>query len=300
MEYYDTKPHLTKEEILTRVNEVRTHPKKLANKLTLTLSYVNKREKILREPNKPVKILKEGVKAYEEAIFFLKNFQGEEELSVDETIDKIISEEVHELVTKGLETFKSEETNVKIEDKLKRCGIFSGWQQILLVDDDDPMQFITDLIVCDGDPSRRNRGIILSPNFNNIGIGMVRRQSKPTIILLNLINDWKLRQIESPNVQSESKSLNTKLSKLQDFQIELTKEVNTSDLILSDNFQDLVIKYDLELDKTFEFENYLEKTEEKQIIFEDYKKVKLIKKITFKFEGDKIRKVINSKTWFRK
>ena len=42
----------TAREIFSKINEVRTNPKKISNKIEFMMSYINKRDNILREPNK--------------------------------------------------------------------------------------------------------------------------------------------------------------------------------------------------------------------------------------------------------
>ena len=87
--------------------------------------------------------------------------------------------------------------------------------------------------------------------------------------------------------------------KLKDFNFGLDlidKDKQISDL--DDPFLDvdLVLKYDKELDKEINFEEYLDKREFKQIITEG-DKIKLIKKISFTFLDGSVRKIILSKTW---
>lgn len=294
-------------EIFSKINEVRTTPLKMANKLTLTMSYINKRDNVLREPNKPIIKLTEGMKAYEEAINYLKAFKSAEPLTLEESITSIAQEHADDIGHKGLTGNDSSDIKIKFLDRFKRIGTFSEVEEILAFNEIDPLRVVMDLIVCDKDPNRTNRNTILNSNLNQIGIGYANHSKYNNVIVIDILKNWKVRIINSSinNVAQDESLLDKKetnassayLKTMKNFKLDLNN--NTS---LNEVDNDLIEQYDKELDSEIFYDNYIEKKEEKHIIEENTNsgnKIKIIKKITFIFKDMNPRKVILSKTFLK-
>lgn len=296
-------------EILNKINEVRTNPTKLANKITLTMSYINKRDNVLREPNKPLVKLNEGIKAYEEAITLLKNMEPLEEFIWEESLNKISQDHASDIGYKGVITNDSSDGRVKYQDRFRKFATFTDLEEILITGESDPTRIVMGLIICDGDATRTNRSLILSKDFNQIGIGFDSHAKSNYITVINLSKNWKMRQISafgggsaisnSPSRDRNdfSNNVTSKYSKYKDFQIDLTNlsqnAKETSNFNLN---EELIEKYEKELDQELFYDDYVDKKEEKHI-FAEGSRLKLLKKITFIFEDGSVRKVMLSKTW---
>jgi hypothetical protein len=342
----------TLQEIFLKINEARINPLKLANKITLSMSYINKRDNILKEPNKPTIKLNEGIKGYEEAITYLKNFSPIEELKCDATLNKLVQEYTDEITHKNsaLDSVSLQEDKLKFEERCRKFATYEGIKGIVILDKEfnntnnninsqnqffDSAKLVMNLLICDGDFKRNNRNLILNNEFKFMGVGLSSLSSLSTpqsqkYCVIVLCKNWKIRKLDenlnqlgkslvnlnlmldNENNESESNQNNNKLNiqqnngipyikktKLKDFNFGLDvidKRKPTSDL--DDPFldEDLVLKYDKELDKEINFEEYMDKREFKQIITEG-EKIKLIKKISFTFMDGSVRKIILSKTW---
>jgi len=204
-----------------------------------------------------------------------------------------------DLSHKGVVTNDSSDGRIKFEERFKKFATYSDLQEILILGESDPVRLVMNLIICDGDSKRTNRSLIFSNELEQIGVGFESHSKNNFISVINLTNNWKVRQINNPNIKDEdSKNLN-KVSKLKDFKIEIQNENTHEDghsfnLNLDEN---LIERYDKELDEQLLYENYIEKKEEKFILNEDKNKLKLLKKIIFTFPNGIVRKVILSKTW---
>lgn len=349
----------TLKEIFLKINEARINPLKLANKITLSMSYINKRDNILKEPNKPTVKLNEGIKSYEEAITYLKNFSPIDELNYEVTLSKLVQEYTDEITRRniGLDSVSLQEEKLKFEERCKKFATYEGIKGIVILDKDfnnnnnninsqnnffDSAKLVTNLLVCDGDLKRIHRNLILNNEFKYIGIGLsslsiLSTSNSQKYCVIVLCKNWKIRKLDenlnllgkslvnlnimldTESNESEMNQMNGKTNnlgvqkiyntgilkknmKLKDFNFGLDlidKDKQASDL--DDPFLDvdLVLKYDKELDKEINFEEYLDKREFKQIITEG-DKIKLIKKISFTFMDGSVRKIILSKTWKNK
>jgi hypothetical protein len=348
MERIKTDSLNTIDEIYSKINEARTNPLKLANRITLSMSYINKRDNILREPNKPVVKLHEGIKSYEEAITYLKSCPATDEITMDETLSRLVQEYTEEISSKNLniDSTTLQDDKIKFEERCKKFATYEGIKGIVVLDKEynfnfnlDVNKFVMNLLICDGDSKRLNRNLILNSEFKHIGIGISNNQNSQNIqniqntkyCVIVLCKYWKLRkldeninqlgkslinlntestveEIKTPlnfNNQNQSQNNISNKSKLKDFHFGLDvidkKEKSKNSINyheFEDDFidEDLILKYDKELDKEINFEEYLDKREFKQIIREG-EKIKLIKKITFTFLDGSVRKIFLSKTW---
>jgi hypothetical protein len=287
-------------EIYEKINEVRTTPSKLANKITLMLSYINKRDNILREPNKPIVKLVEGMKAYEEAISYLKSFEPVEALNWEDSISKIAQDHASDIGHKGASSNDSTDPKIKFKDRFQKFGTYSDIQECLFFNETDAVKIVMNLIVCDGDSKRINRGLILSSNLRQIGIGHDKHIKQTNVVVIDMARNWKLRTKGPTSVISDNKTeiSNSKYSKVNDYQIDLTGIKQNSSTILVDK-EELIQKYEKELEDDIWFDDIQSKKEEKQII-EEGEKIKIIKKVTFTFNDGSIRKIILSKTFLVK
>ena len=295
-------------EILNKINEVRQFPIKIANKITQVMSYINKRDNILREPRRQPQKLTEGIKAYEEAITFLKNFSPIEPLIHDELLCKIAQDHANDIGPKNILQGDSSDNKIKFDDRFKRFATYSDLFECHHVGDNDALRIVVDFIVCDGDLKRSNREIILSNNLRQIGIGIYEnlvnsnnKTSSNNLVVVDLARNWKNRPKIEKMLNEDNSSVKKKLSKINNFKIDLDSSLISFDKssISKKNIMtedEIIIKYEKELDQDIWFDQCVSRKEEKQIITEN-DKIKIIKKLTFEFNDGSTRRVILSKTW---
>ena len=291
-------------DIFNKINEVRINPIKIANKLTQVMSYINKRDNILREPRRPPQKLVEGIKAFEEAITYLKSFVPIEPLVYDELLAKIAQDHANDIGPKNLLQNDSSDGKTKFEDRFKRFATYTDLYECLHVGDLDPLRIIIDLVVCDGDQKRKNREIVLSNNLRQIGIGVflnvINAHNNPSnLVICDLSRNWKCRPKIEKSVEENGLSLKKTLSKINNFKLDLdSSNISLDRSSVRKNLTDdeIMSKYERELDQEIWFDHCVSRKEEKQIINET-DKVKIIKKLTFEFSDGSMRRVILSKTW---
>ena len=288
-------PNLARE-IFSKINEVRTNPIKIANKIAFMMSYINKRDNTLREPKKPSFKLIEGIRAYEEAITFLKSFEPVEELMWEDFVSKVSQEQAAEISKKNLNMYESKEINAKYEDRFRKFGTFSNLQDILVYTDSDALRIVIELIICDGDNSRTNRNFILSTNFRQIGVGVEYHSKLGNVCFIYLARNFRFRN-ESCLNNSVSKNKDEKqlLSIANSDGVENSSIVKQVDIDNRNRYDEIVSQYQNELEDDLEFEEYLHKNVEKQFILEG-ETLKIIKKIKYDFLDKNPRTVFLSKT----
>ena len=283
-------------EIFSKINEVRTNPIKIANKIAFMMSYINKRDNTLREPKKPSYKLIEGIRAYEEAITFLKSFEPVEELVWEDFVSKVSQEQAAEISKKSLNMYESKEINIKYEDRFRKFGNFSNLQEILVYSDSDALRVATELIICDGDNSRTNRNFILSQNFRQIGVGVESHSKLGNVCVIYLARNFRFRNESClNNTVLKNKDEKKLLSIANSDGIENSVIGKPSDIDYRESYDEIVSKYQNELEDDLEFDEYLHKNVEKQFILEG-QTLKIIKKIKYDFLDKNPRTVFLSKT----
>jgi len=291
----------TAREIFSKINEVRTNPKKIANKIAFMMSYINKRDNTLREPNKNSYKLIEGIRAFEEAITFLKNMEPVEELIWEDFMSKVSKEEASEISKRGLNMYESNDLKLKYTERFKKFGTFTNLQDILLFTDSDSLHLVIDLIICDGDITRANRNLILSTTNRQIGVAIEDQNRVGHVCVIYLARNFKLR---SESMQSNKIPVTipeeNKILQSKNILCETNEGQLDSKSILSKNncpneYDELIAKYEKELDNEIKFDDYEDKTEEKQFILEG-QILKIIKKIKFSFSDGNMRTVFLSKS----
>ena len=292
-------------EIFNKINEVRLHPIKIANKLTQIISYINKRDNILREPRRAPQKLIEGIKAFEESITFLKSFIPIEALVYDDLLGKIAQDHANEIGSKNLYQENSSNNQIISEERFKRLGTYTEMSECIHLGESDPLRIIIDLIVCDGDPKRKNREVILSNNLRQIGIGVyetvvisTEKNFVNNCVVIHLARNWKIKQKIVMN-NDENSSAKKRLSKKNNFSIDMDSSNISYDRTSVKKMlteEELISKYEKELDQDIWPDKCVSRIENKQI-FSENDKIKIIKKVVLEFNDGSIKKVILSKTW---
>jgi len=288
-------------EIFEKINELRVNPFKMANKLTQMMSYINKRDNTLQLPNSQPLKLQEGIKGFEETITFLKETEPLDPLIWNEEISKIAQSHCNDIGSKGLIQHDSSDKKLLFEDRFRKYGTYTELEECIEFGSNDATLIIANLLVCDGDLTRKNRKIILSNTLRHLGIGLGNHIKYNTVVVLDLIRNWKKRICPSGKNKLNVSTVTTETN-FHDL-------IGQEDIVISNNFmplkklsnnnkEALIQKYEKEFDEDDSnwFDDCLNKKEAKQII-EEGDKIKIIKNTSYNFENGSKRRVIVSKTW---
>lgn len=175
-------------DILKHLNSARCHPNSWANKLEQILKEnvdFDEHGCILYINNSPVR-LTEGVKAFKEAIRFLKrqkplsSFKTKEGLrrSAEDLVDIInINDGKDDVISAKL---------AEVNSRMNKYGVAVGeLKEIIEYGTFDPEFVVVSLILCDGDSSRKEREILFAEtsNFASVYSGLL-----PSDIIFTVVN----------------------------------------------------------------------------------------------------------------
>ena len=144
--------------LLEEINKIRTDPNSFAEKLLGYEQYFEGNFLVL--PGSDAKVeTQEGFKAYEEAANVLKSTDPLPELSPSKGLGKIAGDFFKEIK----ETYPNNFGDIDLNPLIKKYGSFSGvFENIIEFGNDNPELIVTNCIVCDGNPEREKRNILLS------------------------------------------------------------------------------------------------------------------------------------------
>ena len=152
-------------EIINEVNELRRNPKGYVLRLIKNKEYFENGTNIWKHPDLPCGIrTEEGPAAYDEAIEFLRH----KALAVDQLVpskglNRIASDFLHEFQ-------KDVDAKVEIATVVKKYGNYTGnFRRLIEFGSPTAELVVVNLLVCDGDKSRRHRDGILFDKLKSIG-----------------------------------------------------------------------------------------------------------------------------------
>ena len=152
--------------LIDEINKVRKDPKAFAEKLLSYKQYFEGNYLVL--PGSDAKVeTQEGFKAYEEAANILQGTEPLPELSPSKGLGKIASD----FFEKIKETDPDHIGDIDLNSLIAKYGSFSGvFENIIEFGNNSPELIVTNCIVCDGNPDRENRNILLSKDLLKVGM----------------------------------------------------------------------------------------------------------------------------------
>lgn len=152
--------------LIDEINKVRKDPNAFAEKLLGYKQYFEGNFLVL--PGSDAKVeTQEGFKAYEEAANILKSTAPLPELSPSKGLGKIAAD----FFEKIKETDPDNIGDIDLNSLIAKYGSFSGvFENIIEFGNNSPELIVTNCIVCDGNPERENRNILLSKDLLKVGM----------------------------------------------------------------------------------------------------------------------------------
>ena len=154
------------EQLINEINSLRTDPKNYAKTISKYLN--NFKEKLFYLPKKNIEFqTEEGVEAFKEAIEFLEK--------QPELVPLSISKEMSQIAEAYLNHYQNPDSNdlsdEDMEKIINKFGTFSGFfYRAISFGGLTPEMAVIDLIVSDGDSSRKQREVLLSNEIKIIGV----------------------------------------------------------------------------------------------------------------------------------
>ena len=152
--------------LFDEINKVRKDPKTFAEKLLSYKQYFEGNYLVLPGSDSKVET-EEGFKAYEEAANILKSTDPLPELSPSKGLGKIAAD----FLEKIKETDPDNIGDIDLNSIIAKYGSFSGvFEDIMEFGNNSPELVVLNCMVCDGNPERENRDILLSKDLHKVGM----------------------------------------------------------------------------------------------------------------------------------
>ena len=145
--------------VVDEINSVRTNPKAYINKLEKYKGCFDKKDKtIMQFPGANYAIrTQEGAAAYDDCIKYLRTANSLSPLIPSKGLSAI-ADELLKVVLKDASKFSS----VDMKSMIGKYGTFSGsFNRLCEFGGTSPEMVVVDLLVCDGEKSRRQRDVLL-------------------------------------------------------------------------------------------------------------------------------------------
>ena len=168
-------------DLVKEINKVRANPASYANIIDDLKQHFQGR--VLKLPGTNTGIqTEEGAAAYDECARFLRSAEYAEELTPSKGLTKV-AEDLLVIVQKD----DSESARVDMNPIIDKYGSYEGsFNRIMECGATTPQQVVINLLVSDGEKSRKNRDLILKDSLKRIGVasGDHAEYTKANIIVL--------------------------------------------------------------------------------------------------------------------
>ena len=105
---------------------------------------------------------------------------------------KVIGKIAKDFFKKIKETDPDNIGDIDINSIIKKYGSYSGGFEVIIeYGSNSPESIVTNCIVCDGDPGRFNRNILLSKDFHKVGMAFGNHITYRYCIAIILYNEFK-------------------------------------------------------------------------------------------------------------
>lgn len=172
--------------VLSEINAVRANPRNYSIKLKKYKANIH--ENII-DINGFGIFISEGIECFDDAINFLNGIEELEKLAFSSGISKSADELLNLLTLHdGIpDMIEIEKTNYDLEKRMNHYGAaFGELDELIDYGTFDPEFVVVSFILCDGDPTRKERNIIFNPNVKYIGISSGLLPSDKVCTVINL------------------------------------------------------------------------------------------------------------------
>lgn len=140
--------------------------------------------KLYDEDGKGYLTTQEGIRAYQEAITYLKSARPQPPLKWSDDLEKAASEHLSDICPLGL-TCNSSSDGTKTLNRIEKYGhINVCWADSLQFGALSTKELLERLIVCDGDPKRDHRNSLFCKNFTLCGVATSSHSKLETAVEL--------------------------------------------------------------------------------------------------------------------
>lgn len=173
------------DQMLELINNVRQNSKMFIPTLETKMSYFQ--NNVIYDPTKPQGVATtEGPHAWQEAIRYLQNLKPYKKIVISSGLSLAAKDHAQDLANTGMiGHIGSDNSNLEI-----RLGRYGNWMgditELIYAGEQDPKEVLAFLLVDDGQPFRRHRGLLLSNEFNNIGIAQAPSRFCTTVTVITL------------------------------------------------------------------------------------------------------------------
>ena len=173
--------------LIDEINKVRKDPKAFAEKLLGYKQYFKGNFLVLPGSDSKVET-QEGFEAYEEAANILKNTDPLPELSLSKGLGKIAADFFERIKETDLDCI----CDIDLVSLISKYGSYSGeFENLIEFGNNNPELIVTNFIVCDGNPIRQNRIILLSKNLLKVGMAFGGHANLGYLTIMILCTEFK-------------------------------------------------------------------------------------------------------------
>ena len=231
--------------LIDEINKVRKDPNAFAEKLLGYKNYFEGNYLVLPGSDEKIET-EEGFKAYEEASNILKSTSPLPELTPSKGLGKIAADFFEKIKA----TDPDDIGDIDLNSLILNYGSFSGvFENIIEFGNNSPELIVTNCIVCDGNPDRENRNILLSKDLLKIGMAFGAHETYGYCIVILSCTEFKnvdnsddleffgetttikkelekpVEKVKKPDIiVSKTKKINEKVQKEEEPEEEIPKE----------------------------------------------------------------------------
>lgn len=174
-------------EVITEINSLRSDPQKYIEVLEKDKIFF--KENILYRPEEDPLITEEGESAYNEAIEFLHSAESRHELDRDDHLCRACFEHSNDIGDHGLFSIEGS-NNMSIVDRLDKYAEFDNELSCAVeFGSHKAQEIVLSLLICDGEPSRKNRLNLFKEEFNFIGAASSHHEDTEVLTVICYANN---------------------------------------------------------------------------------------------------------------
>lgn len=177
------------EQLLEEINNIRQNPRYVIPFFETKMSYFQ--NNVICDPSKPQGVVThEGPAAWVDCIRFLQTVHKFDKLKEVSGMSQAARDHARDLANTGIINHIGSD-NSTLEARFARYGNWMGeMTECIYVGEADPKEVLSSLFVDDGQTYRRHRGLLLSKDFNHIGVAQVPSRFCTTITVITLAKQF--------------------------------------------------------------------------------------------------------------
>lgn len=192
--------HKLESDVFDETNRVRSSPSSYIAFLEAEIKLF-KGDILMRADEEPIQT-QEGIKAYKEAIEYLKRLKPLPRLKHDDDLAQACLDHAEDIGPKGLTTHEGSDGS----DVSERIERYAEWDGCCFENIDfgssKARNIVIDFLVDDGIPERGHRLAILSPNVKYIGIAAAKHKEYLHCCVISYVGSLRDKGSEAPSVSS--------------------------------------------------------------------------------------------------